>query len=249
MQDGPFVERHKTSYRAHEADWRTTLSESDASLSDQRKRRPLRLGFGRLVLGLGVAGLLALGVGFSHFAAMIETVERRPVSHAGGIVALTGGSERVPDAIALLFEGHADHLLITGVNPATTREDLARRVPNARALVECCVDLGYRAANTVGNAQETADWVRARHIRSLIVVTSNYHMPRALAEIAYELPGVELQAYPVVSERARTDVWWTDRERVQLVVREYVKYLVAITRQAVLPPAADEETQEARQAG
>lgn len=204
------------------------------------------MGLGRIVLGLATAAALAFGVGFSHFAAMIDMVETTPVRHADGIVALTGGADRVPDAVTLLVEGHADHLLITGVNPATTREDLARRMPNARTVVECCIDLGYRAANTVGNAREAAAWVRARNLRSLIVVTSNYHMPRALAEIAYELPGVDLQAYPVVSERARADAWWADGQRFRLVLGEFVKYLAASARQAVLPRADGDDLHVAK---
>ena len=244
-----FVETHETFYRAPEAGGGSSLSKGEGPSSRERIPRRFRLGVGRLVLALGVASILALAVGFAHFAALIDTVEKLPTRHAEGIVALTGGSDRVPDAVSLLLGGHADHLLITGVNPVTTREDLARRIPGARAVVECCVDLGYRASNTVGNAQETADWVRARNIHSLIVVTSNYHMPRALAEIAYKLPEVELQAYPVVSERVKTDVWWTDRERLRLVFREYVKYLVAVSRQAVTRPAADDGGQEARRAG
>ena len=165
---------------------------------------------------------------------MIETAERPPAHHADGIVVLTGGADRVTDAMTLLLEGHADRLLITGMNPATTRRDLARGMPAARALVACCVDLGYRAENTLGNAHETADWVRARAVRSLIVVTSNYHMPRALAEMAYSLPGVDLQAYPVVADRNRADAWWTDKQRLRLLLEEYVKYVVTRTRQALV---------------
>lgn len=178
--------------------------------------------------------MLAFAVGFWDFALRIDTVEAKPVRHADGIVALTGGAERVQDAITLLAERHGDRLLITGVNPATTREDLARRLPQVHTVVECCIDLGYRAANTVGNARETAAWVRAHGIRSLIVVTSNYHMPRALAEIAYELPDLDVQAYPVVADRSRSDAAWSDARRLRLVLGEYVKYVIALARQSVV---------------
>ena len=43
---------------------------------------------------------------------------------------------------------------------------------------------------TRGNAAETAEWARAHQVRSLIVVTSAYHMPRALAELGRDLPDV-----------------------------------------------------------
>lgn len=183
--------------------------------------------------------MLGLGVGFTWFAGSIDTVEPQKVRHADGIVALTGGADRVSDAIALLVGGHADRLLITGVNQATSREDLARHFPDARALVECCIDLGYRATNTIGNARETADWARLHAMRTLIVVTSNYHMPRALAEIAYELPGVDLQAFSVVSEKTKAAPWWVDAQQTRLIVGEYLKFLIVKVRQSILPVPHD----------
>jgi uncharacterized SAM-binding protein YcdF (DUF218 family) len=201
-----------------------------------RRHRGGSVWLARTAAGLVMVFLVCFAVGFARFAAMIETAEPPLVHHADGIVALTGGADRVSDAMTLLLEGHADRLLITGVNPATTRKDLARGMPAARSAVECCVDLGYRAENTRGNASETADWVRAHDIHSLVIVTSNYHMPRALAEMAYRLPGVDLQAYPVVSDRARSDAWWADTQRFRLVFGEYVKYVVTRTRQTLLSP-------------
>jgi uncharacterized SAM-binding protein YcdF (DUF218 family) len=139
--------------------------------------------------------------------------------------------------VELLAQGHADRLLITGVNPLTTRGEIVRQTPGARALIDCCIALGYAAANTVGNAAETERWVRANHIRSLIVVTSNYHMPRALAEIGSALPDVELMAYPVVSERGRSRPWWSDPQSTRLILSEYCKYLAASVRLRLSPPA------------
>ncbi len=240
--------------------WQDALSQGDArgglKLADIRQIKPEgaerhhrsgQVWLVRTTAGLVVIALLCFAIGFARFSAMIETEERPLVRHADGIVVLTGGADRVSDAMALLLEGHADRLLITGVNPATKRKDLARSMPAARSAVECCVDLGYRAENTRGNARETADWARAHDMHSLVIVTSNYHMPRALAEMAYRLPGVDLQAYPVVSDRARADAWWADAQRFRLVFGEYVKYVVTRTRQALLsPPDAKDDLRVAR---
>lgn len=185
---------------------------------------------GGAVLGIGSVGLVALAGGFVFFVSTIDTVETFPSRRADGIVALTGGADRVSDALDLLGQGRARRLLITGVNPSTDREELARHQPAARAFVDCCVDLGYRAMNTVGNARETAEWVQSHDVKSLIVVTSNYHMPRALAEIAAELPHVELHPYPVISDRARAVPWWTDAKRTRLLAWEYLKYLAVRAR-------------------
>ena len=192
-----------------------------------------------LGLSLTLAGGLGLAWSFGSFLDRIAAVETPLDGHAEGAVALTGGADRIADAVALLARGHADRLLITGVNPATTRGEIIRQTPAARDLIDCCISLGYEAANTLGNAAETERWVRANHIRSLIVVTSNYHMPRALAEMGSALPGVELTAYPVVSDRGRHP-WWGDGASARLILWEWIKYNAATLRIGVTAPPGPE---------
>ena len=96
---------------------------------------------------------------------------------------LTGGTSRVTDALELLAAGRGKRLLITGVNPGTTTGDIARQTVDYGRLLNCCVDLDYSALNTLGNAVETRRWAIDHDFKSLIVVTSTYHMPRALAEL------------------------------------------------------------------
>lgn len=159
--------------------------------------------------------------------------------HAEGIVALTGGSDRISDAVDLVASGHASRLLITGVNQATSGEEIARLTPHFGALLDCCIDLGYDALNTIGNAAETRRWARSRGIsHSLIIVTSNYHMPRALLEIGHALPGVTLVPHPVVSERLRAGLL-SDPQVARLVALEYLKYVAALARTLVQSPADD----------
>lgn len=192
-----------------------------------------------LGLSLSLAAGLGLAWSFSSFLDRIAADETPLTVHAEGAVALTGGADRISDAVELLVHGHADRLLITGVNPATTRGEIVRQTPAARSLIDCCIALGYEAANTVGNAAETERWVKANHIRSLIVVTSNYHMPRALAEMGSALPGVELTAYPVVSERGRRHPWWTDAASARLILWEWIKYNAATLRIGVTAPRTE----------
>ena len=208
-----------------------------ASMTDREPR------FGRLHVAAAALAtvLICLALliwSFADFLARIADGEAAPARHADAAVALTGGADRIADAIELLARGNADRLLITGVNPVTSRQELARKAPGARALFDCCIELGYEAANTVGNATETERWVRAHRIRSLIVVTSNYHMPRALAEIGSALPDVELIAYPVVSERAKRS-WWSDEQSARLIVFEYCKYVATRLRLSFAPPKQD----------
>jgi len=183
--------------------------------------------------GLAAAAFAATAVvaGFVGFAEGLPRDEPALTVEAEGVVALTGGSDRVLDAAALLARGQARRLLITGVNRATHGSDIARILPISRELFACCVDLGYQAQDTQGNARETRDWAQARKIAGpLIVVTSNYHMPRALAELSAALPGRTLYPFPVVSEHANVADWWRDARVTRLVAREYLKYLRALLR-------------------
>jgi len=167
------------------------------------------------------------------FAAFIWLLPGQPIvldRSADGIVVLTGGTARISDAMELLSSGRGKRLLISGVNPGTTTGDIAREVVDYNKILACCVDLDYSAQNTFENAVQARRWTLAHGFHSLIVVTSAYHMPRALAELAYQLPDVALIPFPVVSDRLRIEPWWSNGATTKLVVSEYLKYLAAKLR-------------------
>src|SRR5262249_35421919 len=170
--------------------------------------RSLSRRIGRFTLQLAAAAVLMLGGGFLWFIWRVPAEEVRLSKNADGIVALTGGASRIADAIELLASGHGTRLLISGANRATNSNEISRLNPEFERWVRCCVDFD-RSLNTLGNAIETRRWAEGRGFRSLIVVTSNYHMPRALAEIAHQLPEVALVPFPVVTDRQRAEPWWT----------------------------------------
>jgi uncharacterized SAM-binding protein YcdF (DUF218 family) len=180
----------------------------------------------RLIILAGIA----LVLGFGAFLWLLPNQEVALDRNADGIVVLTGGTSRVSDALELLASGHGKRLLITGVNPGTTTNDIAREVPHYGRFLSCCVDLDYSALNTLGNAVETRRWALDRGFHSLIIVTSAYHMPRARAEIAHQLPDVTLIPFPVVSDRLRVEPWWANSTTTRLVLSEYFKYLFATIR-------------------
>jgi uncharacterized SAM-binding protein YcdF (DUF218 family) len=178
-------------------------------------------------LMLAVALLI---VGFLIFAHGIERDQREPLSSADGIAVLTGGPARIDQAMKLLAEGKAKRLLITGVNRVVSTEALKEQASQGDQLFACCVDIDHEARNTIDNATETSQWVAKNHYRSIIVVTSNYHMPRALAELGRVMPGVTLIPYSVVDSNVRLDHWWRYPGTTRLLLSEYIKYLPALGR-------------------
>jgi uncharacterized SAM-binding protein YcdF (DUF218 family) len=214
-------------------------SESEAAAMSHLARAPALHRLFRNIarwaaVSLTAAALLA-GAGFLWFVGRVPEAEIPLRGGADGIVALAGGASRVTDAIELLAAGRGKRLLISGANRATNSKDISRLNPEFAPWVRCCVDFDW-SVNTLGNAIETRRWAESRGFRSLIVVTSNYHMPRALAEIAHQLPDVILVPFPVVTDRQRAGPWWGDAATARRMFSEYTKYIFARLRMVLIPP-------------
>ena len=181
------------------------------------------------VFCLGAAMGVVAFLGFLGFVYSLDRFERRPETRADGIVVLTGGAQRIDDAIDLLAEGYAERLLISGVNEKTNRDQISRLNPGQRHLFDCCVDLDYRARNTIGNAIEIRRWTERNHFASLIVVTSNYHMPRALVELEHAFPNVQKIPYSVAAT-IDPHSWWRSAYTARVLASEYVKFLAVWLR-------------------
>jgi uncharacterized SAM-binding protein YcdF (DUF218 family) len=195
------------------------------------------LRLGRSAIGIGVIAGALLAGGFGWFLWSLPADEIVLQRDADGIVVLTGGASRIADAIELLAAGHGKRLLISGANRATTSGEISRLNPDFGNIVSCCVDFD-RSLNTLGNAIETRHWAQSRGFRSLIVVTSNYHMPRAMAEISHQLPDVALLPFPVIADKLHAEPWWTRGTMMKLMFSEYLKYVAARMR-IRFDPASD----------
>jgi uncharacterized SAM-binding protein YcdF (DUF218 family) len=186
----------------------------------------------RVTGGVVLAALAAWIGGLVWFVHM-ATRPVPPPPEADGIVALTGGADRVSTALRLLRSHRAPRLLLSGIGGGAELVGLAHRADVDPAPLAEEVTLGRQATSTRGNAVETAAWVRRNNIKSLIVVTAFYHMPRALTELRRTLPGVTLYPDPVLTPQSG------GLGRVvtlRLIVEEYTKYLLSVVGLTDLMP-------------
>lgn len=179
--------------------------------------------------------LMIWGLGLLAFTGRVDLSTPAPEPPAAdGVVVLTGASNvRLEAATRLLEEGKGERLLISGVNREATRADVQTVTKAVKPIYDCCVDLGFTAANTVGNALETAEWAKSKGYSSLIVVTADYHMPRSMLELRAAMPDVKLHAYPVKTD-LNAHRWWKTTSSARRMVVEYCKYLAILGREAFL---------------
>ncbi|WP_448586105.1 YdcF family protein [Thermaurantiacus sp.] len=132
-----------------------------------------------------------------------------------GVVVLTGGSGRLARGAEVLKAGLASRMLVSGVDRTVRPEELRRALGLPRPLFEERVELGFVAEDTRSNAAEVAEWVTRHELRSIRIVTSDYHARRARAEIAARVPaevGLVVDAVP-------------GHARPASLFREYLKFL------------------------
>lgn len=212
---------------------------------DDEESTPFFTRISRWLMLLATIGLLWLGGGIAY----VERVESIPApaeTRTDAIVVLTGGAARLATALRLLNDNKADRLLVSGVAQTATKATLLQAVlptmPDAaqgssnwqgidlQLLFECCVDLGFEADDTAGNAAETASWAAARGYKTIRLVTANYHMPRAQVEFGRYLSGMTIVPHPVRSDAMRVEDWWQRRAATVFLLGEYTKYIAALLR-------------------
>jgi uncharacterized SAM-binding protein YcdF (DUF218 family) len=213
-----------------------TPEQTPKTPNQRRMARGLaRLGFllkiAVIVLGLGFAAGFAFFT--SHITHMSQPVT---VDRADAIVVLTGGTDRLKPAIELLKNSSGKKLLISGVNPDTSKQEIAAAYGITVDLADCCLDIDQIAANTVGNAAQSAKWLRANAFKSVILVTSNYHMPRAEKELRRLSGGLKIIQYPLVNSDLSNWKWLEQPDAFRLILTEYLKYTLATVRHLLSPP-------------
>jgi uncharacterized SAM-binding protein YcdF (DUF218 family) len=186
--------------------------------------RPILFGFVLTAAGLALFGFLYFLGEIDRYSATDHATQ------ADGIVVLTGGKARVGTALELLGSGAGKRLLISGVHRDSSLESIRKAVSGSKELFGCCIDIDKKALDTVGNAEEAASWAKAKGFRSLIIVTSDYHMPRSMVEFQRKLPGVALSAHEVQSNPAVAAGAFADPDSLRILVPEYIKYVASRLR-------------------
>ena len=192
-----------------------------------QKRQQAYTMFGSLLTGI----LALFSLFFVIFSESLSD-DISDVPQADGIVVFTGtATTRIEAGLALLDDAKGKRLLITGLYASQDFDTVLAMTPkNAKtAALKCCLDLDYKATNTVANTKETALWADVHGFRSLIVVTSAHHMPRAFLELRRAMPTARLSAYPVVPPQVKLDYWFAYPGTLSLLLGEYARYLWALT--------------------
>lgn len=188
----------------------------------------------RLATGLRAAIVIVLAVGIAWagglvwFGAGMPSRAAEPTPRTDAIVVLTGGARRLAEGGRLLTSGSASWLFVSGVNTGVGKQELLRVAGIKKPGLASFVILGYRARNTRQNAQESAQWLKARGFTSIRLVTANYHMRRAVLEFRRVLPRLRILTHPVFPQPVTPGPWWRNMTALSIVAGEYNKYLAAL---------------------
>jgi len=142
------------------------------------------------------AVVLVWALGFLWFAVALPQPADDLTTDA--VIVPTGGAGRIAQGLAVLDEGLAKRMLVTGVDPEVTPDEFASEFEVEQAQMDCCVTLGFAAVDTRSNATETAQWVDDNQVASLRLVTTDWHMRRAASELSRKLPGNVTVVYDAV---------------------------------------------------
>ncbi|OPB35217.1 YdcF family protein [Bartonella taylorii] len=166
--------------------------------------------------------ILLFCVGFVVFSEKTERLQPpNPLPKADAIIVLTGGEKRIEAGLKLLQKGLGSRLLISGVNITTNLKNFMYSAHITSQLFTCCVDIGYKAINTKGNAKESADWIKKNRYQKVYIVTHDYHMWRSLRELKYLIPDVDFIAYPVKKSGNESTIQQINQIRILLF--QYIK--------------------------
>lgn len=170
--------------------------------------------------------LTAFLLGFAMFTFTLPTPADNAMQKTDAVIVLTGGEQRVAEGLKMLANSDAQHLLVSGVHPSVKINELLA-VHHYPQNLSNYITLGHNAIDTYGNALEAAQWVSTQNYNAICLITSDYHMPRALLFFRHLMPNVVILPHVVQPEVLQDARWWQRGDAVRLLARAYVDYLLA----------------------
>jgi uncharacterized SAM-binding protein YcdF (DUF218 family) len=194
----------------------------------------------RFLLSILMFAAIAWAVALAWFLASMPNTGLDASQKADAIIVLTGGADRVEHGFEMLAEGAAPVLFISGVGEHVTKNQMLAEHASAEirskiAANEGEIMLDHIARSTVSNANESAEFIRERGIKTIRLVTASYHMLRSIAEFKSASPGLTIYADPVFPENFRRDNWWQHENTRRLVFSEFYKYWAVVLRDVLRP--------------
>lgn len=161
--------------------------------------------------------------GFAIFNYHIHNYNIDKTSKTDAIIALTGGSNRIKEAVELINNRLSNILFISGVKKGISFEEIAH-TQNLKINPTCSIIIEQASTNTVENAIQTSEWMKKNNIKTIRLVTSNYHIPRSYLEFKTNNPDLKIIINPVYSNKV-SDKWWKNGGSFMLIASEYTKFM------------------------
>lgn len=180
-------------------------------------------------------------VGLFNFQEKILSLEKNRNIVNSNIVILTGGSNRIKEGLKIVSNINKltktdFKILISGTGKGFTKATLKKILTSDfnLKLVECCIELESISKDTYSNASETYKWTKKNDINNIILITSNYHMPRAILEFKNRMPNQQIFTYPITPKNHDIKNWLYSSDTFSLIFFEYSKLLIASLRLKIM---------------
>lgn len=180
----------------------------------------------KLAVGLIMVAL----AGMVWFGFSLSSEPENDPEKVDAIVVFTGGVDRLKEGARLLQSGRGEVMFVSGVNRKVDRNELLRRAGDLTPVQRERIFLGYAAGDTIGNAEEVAEWAKIRNVTSVRLVTANYHMRRSVMELHAKAPNLKIIPHPVFPENVTANTWWRNTIGLKIVAKEFLKYIAAFVR-------------------
>ena len=172
--------------------------------------------------------LIVLVIDYSFFYKKNFTYKNN-LNNNYNFIVLTGGDNRVKKSLKIFFsiKNKNKNLFISGVGQGfnkKTLKKLTQKKPHDNKIIDCCIQIEGISRNTFSNAVESLKWVKSKKINSFVLLTNNYHMPRAMLEFKSIFNDIKITPYVFIDENK---IWWKTKINY---ISEYFKYKLTYLR-------------------